>query len=68
MNNKITKRLLSIAKSLTSTEDVFAIQCFKNDKRMFTDKLTKSEAANYIKTAEYLISYLQSEYKIPKDK
>ena len=45
-------------------EDVFAIRCFKNGKRRFTDRLTKYEARCLLVTARHLSEYLASEYDI----
>ena len=53
-----------------SKEKVFAVRCFIDGKRIKTHKLTKKQAKNFLIAANYLASYLQSEYdvKIKKNK
>lgn len=45
-------------------KDVFAVQCFLNDKRMATAVLTKREALNFRKAAQHLVEYLTKTYRL----
>ncbi len=43
-------------------ENVYAVRCFLNKKRMLTHKLTKTQAKVFHKTALHLADYLTKEY------
>ncbi len=45
-------------------KDVFAVQCFLNDKRMPTAVLTKREALIFRKAAQTLVEYLTVTYRL----
>lgn len=45
-------------------KDVFAVQCFLNEKRMATAVLTKREALNFRATAQHLVKYLTKTYRL----
>jgi len=46
-------------------ETEYAVRCFKNGKRKYTDKLTGEEAYNLRKTARHLASFLTKTYMLP---
>lgn len=49
-------------------DDVYAIRCFFNGERRFTDKLTQKEAYVFRKAAGNLYKYLTKEYKLSSPK
>jgi len=50
-----------------NSEVIYAIRCFINGQRAYTDELTKDEAGILRATARHLISYLEREYGLDKE-
>lgn len=48
-----------MSKDAKKNKEIFAIQCFKNGKRLYTDKLTLHEMRCLRITAEHLIKHLK---------
>jgi len=44
------------------SDDTFAVRCFINDQRRFTDELSRPEAEVFHQTATHLAGYLAGEY------
>lgn len=46
-------------------ETEFAVRCFKDEKRMWTNRLTRAEARNFSITAQHLVDFLSGKHGIP---
>lgn len=49
---------------LSGNDNVYAIRCFRGNKRRFTNKLTKEEAGCFMAAALHLVTYLEESYGV----